>query len=208
MRVNIVSQTVLLALLFASIAGSSILGATTTFDDLPLGYLEVPGTFESNGTAWMLTGPGTASIGTVRGFGQSLRLDQGAGASVDLPGNTTAADFLYYNVVSLSSFSVNGDSLAFERLAGTTGTIGGVEYLVTSNSRFNRVTLLGPISSLTFSSGPTLNALILDEVTVVPEPSSWQLTFAIGLSCDLTSTRRKRRRMLVASRVAAPWAAI
>jgi len=105
MRVNIVPQTVLLALLFASIAGRSISGATTTFDDLPLGWLEVPGTFQSDGTAWMLTGPGTASIGTVRGFGHSLRLDQGAGASVDLPGNANAVDFLYYNVVSLSAFS-------------------------------------------------------------------------------------------------------
>jgi hypothetical protein len=166
--------------------------ATATFDDLAQGALALPGSFTSGGIDVALSGSGRASIASFGAVGQSLQLTLGAAASFDVPAGANSGAFSYYNVVStLPSLMINGDSISFGGLAGTSGTLGGVNYSVTANpwSSFDQVTLSGPISNFSVVSGSSPNALIMDEVTFVPEPASiWLLGVAAMALC-----RRGRR---------------
>ncbi|MGD9721680.1 MAG: PEP-CTERM sorting domain-containing protein [Pirellulales bacterium] len=193
--------TLALSVLAASLAARlacEVRAATISFDDLPIGALAVPGSFQSGGVAIDLSGPGEAFIEHFGAPNQWLRMHLSSAASINVPGGTTSANFLASNSTS-GSFVVNGHTRDFFGMPAI-GVLDGVSYTLSStpDPRLYRIDLVGPISTFGFISGPTLNALLIDEITLVPEPASWLLLFA-GAALVAAGSRYRSLQMLRAS---------
>lgn len=193
---NRLLKTALGLLLSMVCAANAARGVTLSFDDLPPTVFALPSSFQTGGVTVELTDfgpqPGLAQVEPFDPPNQWLRLAISVAASLEVPQGVTHASFYYYNRVSLSSFTVNSAEVSFEGLAGTSGSAGGVAYTVTANPRssLDRVDLAGPIASLDFTSGPSPNALLLDTIVLIPEPSGWLLAAA---GCAVLLTARTLR---------------